>query len=142
MTYPANCIRGIWDSTYLDENGRPKSHLFHFALQAPRGDGWIAQSINWEDDAAVVDYTLKQKKQPCQLQYKAGVAIIPRGQIDILRTLENIKDILDYERKPIPGNQHHGNILLRSGVSKLRMKNIAACIAEVVSQVIPQKYKC
>lgn len=62
MNFPDNCIRGIPNNTFLNMDGSVGSHLFHFDVEIDRGDGWTEQSINWEDDDFVIEFTLSQKK--------------------------------------------------------------------------------
>jgi hypothetical protein len=65
-------------------------------------------------------------------------AIILRQEVDKLRTNPNIKDLLSYERNAVPGNDYHGNILLKEEVNKPLMKKIAASLALCVTRLVPQ----
>jgi len=48
------------------------------------------------------------------------------------------KGILSYERKQIPGNKYHGNLLLKKTVQKREMKKIAATIAAMcIKEILP-----
>lgn len=55
MTFPDNCLRGIPNDSYLNDEGSVGSHLFYF-LDGDRGDGWSEQSVNWEDDDTVIEF--------------------------------------------------------------------------------------
>lgn len=138
MSFPDNCIRGIPNNSFVLEDGSPGSHLFHFKSEDAREDGWTEQSINWEDDDSVIKFTLNQTKEDGERQFKAGVAIIPRDEIDRLNKRPTVNGILSYERRPLEHNQYHGNILLRTNVPKPTMKKIAAGLALAVSEVILQ----
>jgi hypothetical protein len=132
MTFPANCIKGIPNKDFID-NDSVGSNLFYFLLD-DRGDGWIEQSVNWEEDDSVIDFTLQQRKGD-SFHFKIGVAVVPRKEIDRINSLPTVKGLLSYERQPITGNPYHGNILLKAITSRPMMKKIAAGIA-LVSEVI------
>ena len=75
MNYPENSIKGIPNNDFLIEGGTVASHLFHF--EQIRDDGEVEQSINWEDDESVIDFTLNQKKANGDLQFRAGLRYFP-----------------------------------------------------------------
>ena len=136
MNYPENSIKGIPNDSFLLEDGTVGSHLFHF--EQPRDDGGVEQSINWEDDESVIDFTLNQKKANGDLQFRAGVAILPPSEIDRLSKLPTISGSLSYERSPLDNNPYHGNLLLRANVPKAKMKQIAASLALAISGITTQ----
>lgn len=136
MQYPDNCIKGIPNATFLVEDGSIGSHLFHFKDENCRDDGWIEQSINWEDDDRAVEFTLNQKKEDGSFQFTAGLVIIPRDEIDRLNRRPTVNGVLSYERQPLVNNPYHGNILLLKIVPKHTMKKLAAGLALAVSKVI------
>lgn len=136
MAHPNNFLRGIPNDSYLIEDGSIGAHLFHFEEAHSREDGWIEQSINWEDDDSVLGLTLNQRKEDGEIQFKAGAVRIPRDEIDRLSRQPTVNGIISYERKPLDNNPYHGNLLLRSGIPKPTMKKIAASIAIVVSEII------
>ena len=138
MCFPDNCIRGIPNPSFLLDDGSVGSHLFHFKEEDVRVDGWTAQSINWEDDGFAIEFTLNQRKENGERQFKAGVAIIPRDEIDRLNRRPTVKGILSYERQCLADNPYHGNILLRTDVPKPTMRKIAAGLALAVSGIVPQ----
>jgi hypothetical protein len=140
MNFPDNCIRGIPNDSFLNQDGSVGAHLFHFT-GPDRDDGWIEQSINWEDDNSVIEFTLAQKKADGDVQFKTGVVVIPREEIDRLNYRPTVKGLLSYERQPIQGNPFHGNILLRAGTSKPTMKLIAAGLALAIERVIPHQQR-
>ena len=139
MGHPTNCIKGIPNDDFLDEDGTPAPHLFYFKDEHVRSDGWKEQSINWEDDESVIEFSLNQRKEDGSVQFKAGVTIIPRNELDRLNNRPTIRGVLSYERQPLDNNPHHGNILLQANVSKPAMKKIAAGLALAVSRVILQE---
>ena len=133
--FPDHCLRGIPNDSYITEDGSIGPHLFYFEYP-PRNDGLIELSINWEDDAHALVLIFNQKKPNGDFQFKSGVVKIPRDELDRLNRRPTIAGVISYERNQLPDNPYHGNILLRSEVSKLTMKTIAAGIALAVSEVI------
>ena len=136
MNYPKNSIKGIPNNDFLIEGRTVASHLFDF--KQIRDDRTVEQSINWEDDESVVDFTLNQRKENGDLQFRAGVAILPRSEIDRLSRLPTIRGLLSYERSPLDDNPYHGNLLLQANVPKAKMKQIAANLALAISGITTQ----
>ena len=138
--YPENCIKGIARDDGVTPGGRVSSHIFYFDSKHVRNDGWVEQSINWEDDSNTQDFTLKQKKSG-KIQWQRGIAILPRKAIDRLNEQPTYKGLLSYEQDTLIHNIYHGNILLKDKVEKAAIKCIAGNLATHVTEVISQKYK-
>ena len=124
--YPDTCIRGIPNNSFLTEDGSIGTHLFYFKNEHSRDDGWTEQSINWEDDTSVIEFTLNQEKEDGELQFKAGAVLIPREEIDRLKNRPTVSGLISYERQPLENNPYHGNILLQARLPKPTMRKIAA----------------
>lgn len=139
MTYPDSCLRGIPNDDFLNEDGTVGAHLFYFKKRFERDDGWIEQSINWQDDDTVADLMFNQRKDDGTFQFTAGVAVLPRQEIDRLNTQPMVRGLLAYERQPIENNPYHGNLLLEAATIKPTMKLIAAGLALAVSKIIPRE---
>lgn len=139
--YPEELIRGIPNQQqFLDEENNPTANLFYFERDNPsRDDGYKEESICWRDDEGAVSILLNQRKEDGSLQFKAGLAIIPRLEIDRLKRNQAVKERLDYERREVDGNKYHGNLLLKKEVPGKIMRKIAAGIALSCSCVIPQQ---
>lgn len=138
--YPENCLKGIPNNSFLNENGEVHSHLFHFDKQFSREDGWTESSINWEDDNNALFLILLQRKDN-YIQFKSGIARLIRNELDKVKSLPGIINQLSYERREIENiNPYHGNLLLRNEVisDKAKMRQIAGTIALCVKEVIPQ----
>ena len=135
MDYPKNSIKGIPNDSYLPA-GTVGAHLFYF--EQSRDDGAVEQSINWEDDKCAIDFTLNQRKESNDLQFRAGVAIIPRSEIDRLNKRLAIRGLLSYERSPLDDNPYHGNLLLQANVPKPIVRLIAGGLALAISDIITQ----
>jgi hypothetical protein len=131
--YPDECIRGISDRACLADDGTLGSGLFQFSHPTDRTDGWLEESINWKDDEAAIQFTMDQTKEDGTIQFKVGIAIIPRAEIDRLNKLPSVNGVLSYERQASDSNRYHGNILLRANVPKLTQKRMCGSLASLVS---------
>ena len=135
MVYPDSCIRGIPNSNCLTEEATmAHRNLYQFHRAGP--DGWFEESINWNDDASAVLFTLEQKKDDSRLRYEIGVAILQRDEIDFMIRRRGISDRFKYKRKPIqkPPNRYHGNLLMKSDIPtslKDSIRNHLAWISEI-----------
>jgi hypothetical protein len=134
MTYPDRCIRGISQKNFITE-GVATSSAFTFYDIDIRQDGYLEQSINWEDDETVIEFTLKQEKNG-SIQFKGGVAIIACDQLDDLINRPPIRGRLAYERAPIDDNKYHGNLLLKADTPKPIRRMITGGIALTVEEQI------
>lgn len=138
MSFPDNCIRGIPNEGFLLDERRVGAHLFYFDRKYARDDGWVEHSINWEDTDSVIKFTLNQRKENGTIQFKAGVVIIPRCELDKLKRRPAVGGVFSYERKRLEDNPNHGNLLLRDNVSKPIKKMIAAGLALAVDRILLQ----
>jgi hypothetical protein len=137
MSYPERYIRGISDHQYIVGNGIVGSGLFQFQDRGTRNDGWIDESINWEDDEDVIAFSLSQRKDTGEVQFKAGVAVLLREELDRLSRSPAAIGNLCYERQPLVGvNPYHGNILLRAEVPRNVRRMIAATLAIYATVVL------
>jgi hypothetical protein len=91
---------------------------------AQRNDGLNETSINWEDDDTVLAAAFEARAQS-----EHGVARLLREYIDLVRQRRHCVDKLDYERKVVDGNPHHGNLLYRPDCGKPMEKMIATALA-------------
>ncbi len=89
-----------------------------------REDGGREVSINWEDDATVLRFTLDRRESSGH-----GVARLPREQVDCVCRLQNCRLELRYERRRLEGNPYHGNLLYRKECLKPVEKMIASALA-------------
>jgi len=127
VPYPDDCVKGIKDPQYV-VGGRAATAAFHFDRKE-REDGWKEQSINWVDDPSVINFTLNDKRTDGMLRYKGGVTILPRLEIDKIKSFHSLLDVMDYERNPLKENPFHGNILLKTSTLHHVEMQIAASLA-------------
>jgi len=136
MTYPENCIKGIPNDECFETFGDSvvaNIKLFCFPKNRCRSDGWIEESVSWMDDEQAVFFTMKQTKDSKELQFKAGVAILPRAELDKIK--KKYYGLLDYERSPLEANSYHGNVLLKGSFPNHLKTQMRALLAHA-SQVI------
>jgi len=135
MAYPNTFIRGISVREYLLEDGTVSASAFDFS-QKTREDGWKSFSINWEDDENAGRFTLGQRKENGDIQFKAGYVVIPREEIDHLNHQPTVNGMLNYERQPLVDNPFHGNILARGNVPLPTLRRIQAGLTLIVSKIV------
>lgn len=136
MEYPDHCIRGILNSTFLLEDDMLSVNAFDFRKDE-RTDDWKEASINWVDDEDAVDFTFKQTKTSGELRFKAGIAILPRSELDKIKKSYKFIGNFDYERKEEENNKYHGNLLLKDTVSNPKRDIIRALLvfaAEIIKR--------
>lgn len=123
--YPDQLLRGISTDQALDEYGFTYE-LFQFGC----GDhkDWEEASINWRDNEEAVGVLLNMRKENGGPKYKNGIAVLDRSYLDSAPS--KWKPLLSYERKALPDNPYHGNVLLKKGLRKLRRRMITAYLAE------------
>jgi hypothetical protein len=131
MAYPDSCIRGIPNTNCLtEENTLASRNLFQF--HRANADGWLEESINWNDDINAIRFTLEQKKDVGdECKFGIGIAILVRNEIDLIIRKRGISDRLQYERKPIqePPNAYHGNLLIKNDIPKQLKESIRSQLA-------------
>jgi hypothetical protein len=108
-----------------------------FHMDQCRDDGFIEESINWEDDEDAVAFTLATRRSDGRLQFLGGVAVILRSELDHICNHPGTRLLFGYERAAIDSNSYHGNLLLSSATPKHAKVQIAATLA-MHAHVIPQ----
>jgi hypothetical protein len=140
MNYPEKMLRGISNPEWIDANGYATSAAFQFSPNPDRKEGieFEEASINWYDDENALKLLLDQRKENSDsAQFKGGVAILSRKTIDFFADTPYGKGNLSYERRPVPGNNYHGNLLRGATISKQLKSIISAAIAMSVEKILP-----
>jgi hypothetical protein len=134
--FPDRCIRGISSPECVLEGGTV-AHLTLFDFhKSHRPDGWLEESINWMDDQNAALFTLNQRKEGREFQFKVGIAILERVELDAIKKRIGFSGYFDYERARMEGNGYHGNLLLKENTEK-RLKNmIRSALALAVSEIV------
>ena len=138
--YPDELLRGIPNKREcLDGEGRVRQSLFLFSEKPREDDRYFEVSINWRDDEGALPVLLNQrvKDKDDEFQFKAGVAVISKKELDILIKKPMSSGELSYERRRLPENHYHGNIICKTE-SKERQKlfraNLVMCVVEVIER--------
>jgi hypothetical protein len=139
VSYPGNFLRGFSDKGLLTPDGVGVSAAVFFFDVSKVNNGWLEQSVCWEDDGSVVDLMLRQKNKDGAIQFKAAIARVPRSCLHYINRLPQTKELLSYERKELEENPYHGNLLLKKDTHKITMTKVAAMIAGHVLDVINQE---
>ena len=130
MCYPDYLIRGIPNQDFLEADGLPSSQLFQFNKpESVRLPGYREESINWHDDDGAISHAFNQTKDDGTVQFKVGIAILLRSELDKIKNNPNVRQRFGYERYPLPRNPYHGNMLLKMDAPKPLIRKIAAQLA-------------
>lgn len=137
MSYPEKMLRGISNLDWIDEDGRPSAAAFQFDTAIGRTDGYEETSINWYDEENALTILLTQQKENTNiLQFKGGVAILPKEWVDTMMKNPAGNGIINYERRELPNNKYHGNLLRLSSLPKNQRTMISSALAMGVEKII------
>ena len=145
MTYPEELLRGIPNQDCMAEDGYPGTSLFHFQQKqssSARHDKYMELSINWRDDDGALNILMEQKKEDGTYQFKIGVAVLSRKELDRIRRMPRFKGSFNYERKSLPDNPYHGNLLLIEELPTNLKRMVQTLIAIACTEVIFKKTVC
>jgi hypothetical protein len=134
MEFPDEFLRGISIEQCFEDEGTISSSIFSFSnarSAESRGDGFIEESINWKDDEQALQILLDQRKEDGSIQFKKGVAVLCKHSLETLTKNQTIYPNLAYERREIPGNLYHGNILLSHNLSPSKRRRIIAAMVTI-----------
>jgi hypothetical protein len=136
MPYPEKMLRGISDQNSIDADGRVSAGAFQFRPSATRVDAFEEASINWYDDEESLKLILNQQKDDGSLQFKFGIAVLPKECVDRMKTTLTGKGSIDYERSLLPDNKYHGNLLMLNSLTKQIRSTISGALAMGVEEII------
>ena len=138
MNYPEHVLKGIPNPDYFYEDGVLKPDLFGFSVLSEKHGDVYEDSINWEDHNDVIPFTLNQKnkRKNDEYQFKAGIAVISKFDLDIMRNKGYPKGYLDYERAPLEDNPYHGNLLVPKNIDKHRKRTISVELCMNVKYIV------
>ena len=136
MKFPDRLIRGISNISDVDvDECVVMSGAFSFKDVA-REDSYKELSINWLDNHGAIREANNKKKDNGEIQFKAGIALLNRKKIDYILRDHIEQKRFNYERKPIEGNEYHGNLLIKSTVKKQIERIIVAGICLCVDKIL------
>jgi hypothetical protein len=127
-------LRGLRKSDWVcDGVVQTQAFVPDAQTSSKRSDSGRETSINWEDDGTVEQFTLSNNNA------QHGAARIQTSDIqETSAKTKMVKDPLFYERKIIPGNDYHGNIVFRSELKGHTVKMLAAALA-IKSEFVPRR---
>ncbi|MCE7988200.1 MAG: hypothetical protein DYG89_44135 [Caldilinea sp. CFX5] len=141
--FPTHCLRGIRKKEYFVEGTQVLSAgIFEPDPRTSdqRADGGSETSINWEDNATVVSFTLRNRQSAAH-----GIARLPRQVIEEINQLPNLARyvgvrpdrFVSYERAPLPDNIYHGNLVFARQLPKQLVRLLAGHLAMYAEFIEP-----
>ena len=131
---PNSCLRGLRKANWVLDGSLIATDAFapDSRTAEQRTDGGKETSVNWEDDSQAEKLTLSDKN-------KAGYGAARIATADIAQTSNTVVAVatpLLCERKRLPENPYHGNIVFSAKVGK-RMEMMLAASLALKSSFIP-----
>ncbi len=133
---PSSCLRGLRLKNWIvGDLVATEAFIPDPKTAEYRQDGGSETSVNWEDDASVLDFTLANRSAA-----QHGAAQIDTVQINhISRNVKSIAMPLLCERKQTEKNPYHGNIVYAATAPKYLQKLLAASLALNSKLILPSK---
>lgn len=133
MSFPEFCFRGIRTENWVLEDKKVSPMAFEPIYKNPieREDGFIETSIAWEDDESVLGFCFKNLKN----NFAFGAVKLSKTNLDIIISKAEIGQIM-YERRPLPENQYHGNILFTKELPTRSRRLIESSLSFFSSKVL------
>ena len=135
--YPKNFYRGISNKDFIC-NGMVLPSAFQFDEEI-RDDGFKELSINWNDDEGSIKILLDQVKANGKKQFNGGAAQLELHTVKMFLDSYICNNGFSYERREVPGNIYHGNLLVKGSMDKKIRSLISNGLAIVAgSNIISQ----
>ena len=137
IEFPDYALRGLSTENCVDDiYGYVTSSAFVFDGNHYNENNCDEISINWYDKEEALVQMKEQKKNDSIIpKYSYGIGRIPTSKIKLI--CNKYKDGLFYERKPVEGNEFHGNLLLHKNIAtKTRKHEIAVELAMCVDMLL------
>lgn len=131
--FPGSAYRGFTQRV-VQPDGTIMANAFDFKEFDNRGVEEC--SINWNDDAGALMQLASQEKDDGSKQFKFGACRIPRSSFDYARSLASATAFeFGYERRPIDGNDYHGNLLCKTGLNKASKRMLCGMLAMMYDEL-------
>lgn len=134
--YPDHFYRGFSSSDCFTPFGYVSAAAFLFKpnTQEPRTDDFNEASINWDDDEFALPTLLSQiSTKTGEQQFQHGYVKIPMDAL-LPMVREHMRNgHFSYERRPLPHNYYHGNLLLHSSFKKAELKTFQDGLAMIAN---------
>lgn len=122
--YADKLLRGISSEKFLLD-GCVTDDVFQ--TDSAREDGYCEISITWfECDEALAIIKNQVNERTNTVQFPAGIVELDRKEIDTKMKAHIIAKRLGYEKRPVPTNQYHGNLLIKDSIEK-QIKRLIRC---------------
>jgi len=131
---PDYCLRGLRKASWVDDRQLIATEAFipDGRTSEQREDGGKETSINWEDDSQVEGFTLADKTNALH-----GAARLSTAQIvQTSNSTIAVTTPLSCERRRLPNNPYHGNIVY-SAQTNSRMERMLAAALALKSEFVP-----
>lgn len=136
--YPEDFWRGISNKDFINQ-GIVLASAFQFD-KIIREDNFQELSINWNDNADSLEKILCQKNASGNIQFKGGAAKLSLQMTTMLLKIFIDNNQFDYERRPVEGNEFHGNLLISADLGKALRTQISNGLALIAgTNIVPQK---
>ncbi|MBQ9314287.1 MAG: hypothetical protein IJ220_04700 [Clostridia bacterium] len=139
IEFPDYSYRGLTDPSWIDSTySCVLGEAFHFDGNHKNENGYDELSINWADNDNSLNYLKTLKREDAdRLKYSAGIARLPTIKLKEMKNkyLGNFS----YERKPIDGNEYHGNLLISNDI--LQKKALRKMISSELAINVDLVYK-
>lgn len=135
--FPEEFWRGLANVDFISQ-GYVLAAAFQFDDDV-REDNYRELSINWNDDDGSLEKILTQTKANGKLQFSGGAAKLSLSMAKmVLKSFIDNRQF-DYERRPVEGNDYHGNLLVSADLPKQLRSQISNGLALVAgTNIIPQ----
>ncbi len=139
IPFPDHFIRGIVQKKHIiaeTEGVTYELFLPNTKTAQLRDDGGEEVSINWEDHDAVLQFTLDMKIENTGYLFPNGAVRLKKDELHRINATPTLENTITYERKKLPNNDYHGNIVYKNGLTDRVKKMIAYYIAATSSKVV------
>lgn len=135
--FPEEFWRGLANVDFISQ-GYVLAAAFQFDDDV-REDNYRELSINWNDDDGSLEKILTRTKANGKLQFSGGAAKLSLSMAKmVLKSFIDNRQF-DYERRPVEGNDYHGNLLVSADLPKQLRSQISNGLALVAgTNIIPQ----
>lgn len=129
--FPDSFWRGISSKEFVYD-GYVLASAFQFDKDV-REDDFVELSINWNDSDEALERVLSQRKANGKIQFSVGAVKLSLPEVKTRLSMFMDRKQFSYERRPIEGNEFHGNLLMSSEISS--NKSRAALITNALALV-------
>jgi len=128
-------FRGLSKEKNFTPEGYVRASAFEFNDHTKeRPDNNWEASINWDDDSNSLTTLLEQRSEKTNQLMFDSYSYILLSQLKSNLAISLDQGHLDYERKPLPHNKYHGNLLSPATVDRKTKELIKSNLAMIATQ--------